>query len=216
VGDSHDTHIERLEGEIEAMRPDLEAACDTFLDAIATCLADFWPGYIDSCISHAGDAVTEMGGDQLREVKEQVQEIQAKPKDVSREGLVENRRRIWPHLASIDDLVSASTQTGRGSFGWVGEVQSLSASRGHLPETLSKPIDEAAGVAAKPLQDANLPVPGARWEDPAPDISWTTAMIEAIQLYARIANSIIEKARELGQAREAREKDDALARWNKM
>ena len=216
MGDDHDAQIKRLEGEIEAMRPDLEAACDAFLDATAAFLVDFWPGYIDSCISHAGDAITEMGGDRLREVKEQVQAIQAKPKDIARELLVENRRRIWPHLTSIDDLVMVSTQTGRGSFGWVGAMRAPSVGQGYPPDPLSQLMKGTAGAAAKPLKDANLPVPEARWEDPAPDIDWTTAMIEAIQQYARLASQALEKARELGQVREAREKDDALTRWNKM
>lgn len=198
------------------MRPELEVACDSFLDSAAAGLADFWPGYIDSCIRHAGDAVTEMGGDQLREVKEQVQAIQAKPKDTVRECMVENRQTIWPHLASIANLENASIQTGRGSFGWVSVGRSPSAARGYLPDQLSEPMQEAAGAVAKPLQDADLPTPGGRWEDPAPDLDWTTAMIEAIQRYARLASEALEKARELRRVREAREKDDALTRWTKM
>lgn len=64
----------------------------------------------------------------------------------------------------------------------------------------------------KPLRDADLPVPGDRWSGPVADIDWSTDMVETIQRYARWAAQAFEKARELGQALDAREKDDALTR----
>lgn len=90
--DDHGTQIKRLEAEIEATRPELEAACDSFLDAAAACLADFWPGYIDRCIRHAGEAVGDMNQNRLREVKAAVEEVQACPRDAVQEHLLDDRR----------------------------------------------------------------------------------------------------------------------------
>jgi hypothetical protein len=213
MGNDHDAEIARLENEIEGMRPELEAACDSFLDASASALAEFWPGFIDRCIRHAGDAVSKLGQDQLREVKAQVEEVQAGPRDVARDYLVDKRPRIWPHLATTDELVHAGSARGRGPFGWIGEA-SRTIGLPMPPEKLAEPMESAAGVVARPLRTAELPIPGNRWNDPTAPIEWTTAMTEAIQQYGRRATEALGKARELGQARAARERDVAASRWN--
>lgn len=210
----HDAEIQRLEREIEGARPDLEAACDSFLDATAACLADFWPGYIEGAVRHAGDAIAELGADRLREVKAKVEEVRSQPKDVARQYLVDSRKQMWPHFASIDELVKVNRGMGRGVFGWIGTVQSPMAQRGQLPEDLTKVMDAAGGAVAKPLKDAGLPVQNMTWSDPVADVNWTTGMIESIQQYGRKASEVFEKAAELHRARERRERDDALSRWN--
>jgi hypothetical protein len=210
----HDAEIQQLEQEIEAARPEMEAACDSFLDAAAARLADFWPEYVEGAVRYAGDAISEMDPERLRKVKAEVEEVQGQPKEVARRFLVTSRREAWPHFATIDELVEANKGGGRGAFGWVGAVGTPMAQRGQLPEDLTKPMDAAGGAVAKPFKDADLPVSSSRWSDPVADVKWSTAMVESIQQYGRRTAEVFEKAAELHRARGRRERDDALSRWN--
>lgn len=208
-----DIEISQLESQIEATRPEMELACDAFIEAAAARLSEFWPDYVKSCIAFANEGISKLDADQLSRLKAEVAEIQGSSQKVARKYFLDDWPSRWPHLAATDQLVEAAG-SNRRSFGWVGEIKGPGADHGFLPEALKQTTEEAAGAVAKPFADASLPVRGSRWAEPKAELEWNNDMVESLRRYAKWASQAFEKAAELKRARERRSQDDALDRWN--
>jgi hypothetical protein len=165
MADDHDARIERLESEVEAARPGLEAQCAAFVEAAARRLEDFWPDFVRGCVKEARDELAELDDAEVQSLKAKVNAIVAEPKQVALAKLLAEREARWPHLASLNDLVDEHGRSHRGQLSWVSTVASPVA---RMPEEFTDPMESAAGTPATPLQEAGMPVPGTTGGTAAP------------------------------------------------
>jgi hypothetical protein len=213
MADEHAAKIERLESEVEAARPGLDAQCAAFVEAAARRLGDFWSDFVRNCVRDARDELEELDDARVKALKAEVNAIVAEPREVAQAKLVEGRKARWPHLAPLDDLTEEHAGAYRGKFAWVGSTASPIP---QMPEEFTEPMESAAGAPAIPLEKAGMPVPGDSWRHAGPSarIDWTEEMEEALKAYAVAARGMFGTGEDLRQARTARDKDRALDRWD--
>lgn len=94
--------IAKVDSEMEALKPQLQAALDAWLDAAAPWVAKRWEETLETAIAYNPDAVKELGDERRRALKERTTRMIDSPRPHLQRSLVEEQPEAWPHLRDPD------------------------------------------------------------------------------------------------------------------
>jgi hypothetical protein len=102
---------------VELLRPDLDRACDGFLEVVTAWVPEFWEEEVRRAIADRPFIITEdLRTDGIKILKHQVDELKGQAPSLVRHHL--DDPELWIHRRALGDLLALSE---RGPAGFVGE-----------------------------------------------------------------------------------------------
>ncbi|HMI80902.1 MAG TPA: hypothetical protein VK480_03855 [Solirubrobacterales bacterium] len=206
--------VRKQAGELDHARVPMEVVCGEFVEAVATALAEFWPGYIDECIAENGPRLTSMSDKAIAALKGAVDGIVADPRPVCHREIVDRKPERWPHLVPTEDLI----ERVRGSkTEGLGRLAFSPSHSDWAPPALAFAVECAVGAVALPFHMAGLATPAAIIDEEGCRVafssSWTEEMNDASERYSRLVLTMEGRARELAAAIDLRDNETIKDRW---
>lgn len=205
MADPLEAEVQRLEAEIESLRPTMETASAEFVDAAATALEGFWPEFINRCVESEPEELAQIEEEgKLPALKAEVEEIARDPGSVAQATLVDDAASVWPHLASIDTLVN---ELGRHSRTWGSSSTTALENRCRVAAAAPAVPLMSAGIEATPVlrSGSELRLKG--------EFEWSSKMEEVVGRYRELADQLVGICIDLRRARADRDKAEARGRW---
>lgn len=193
----------------------MEAVCGEFVEATATALAGFWPGYVEECIAENGSLLASMSANTIAALKRSVDGIVGDPRPVCHREIVDWKSERWPHLIPTEDLVE---RVRASKIGGLGRLDFSPTHNDWAPPALAFAVERAAGAVALPFHMAGFTTPSATVDEEgcrvAFDSNWTGQMNHVSERYAGLVLTLECRVRDLAAAIDLRANETARDRWN--
>lgn len=221
MGSPFEPQIAKVEGEIEALRPEMEAARNRWLGLAADFLAEFWPRAARAIVQQnpliARDQLRASG---VKALRDEVEGLAGRAPELLTARVYLEDREGWPDTITLSDLLRDPPRPQ--------DFFSHETSSGHFyaPSFLGESFGRTAGLGGEVLASKGFPLSFPFEEKKRYDngvlvgtvrarhLPWSEEMAVAINAYAVLVTDMTEALSRLEQVHRERDEADAGDLWD--
>lgn len=204
----YDGRIASLQQRLQQLRDEMEQASLEFFEATEQFLEEWYEERARADVASQPTKARELGKSGLKKVKKKVRALQKQVSRLVDEQL--DRDLFWTHRRSVDELCNGLASRRYNAYSNEGAVE------------LKEPVISLASRLGSVLAESGLLRFGSTWVRRGTTIrlgtspSWSDDMRSALSQYSDLNTELLQRARELVEAKRQRAEAEILHLWDEV
>ena len=202
----YDSRIASLQQRLQQLRDEMEQASLDFFEATEHFLEEWYEERARADVASQPSKARELGKSGLKRVKKKVRALQKQVSDLVDEQL--DHDLFWTHRRSVDELCNGLSSRRYNAYSNEGAVE------------LKEPVIRLASRLGSVLAENGLLQFGSTWVRRGTTISlgvspsWSADMRTALSHYSDLNSELLQRARELVEAKREQAEVEILNLWD--
>ena len=208
TGSEFDAQIASLQQRLQQLRDEMEQASLDFFEATEQFLEEWYEERARADVASQPIKARELGKSGLRRVKKRVRALQKQVSSLVDEQL--DHDLFWTHRRSVEELCNGLASRRYNSYSDEGAVE------------LREPVIRLASRLGSVLAESGLLEFGSTWVRRGTAIrlgtspGWSAEMRKALSNYSDLNTELLQRARELLEAKRRRAEAEILHLWDEV